>query len=210
MSATAPASDDPTTEGNGRNEPEGQKSDRRLLGRRGMVLAVVVVPVIGFALLLATGLARDPRGLPSDLIGKRAPEFSLSRLGAAGRMELASLRGQVVVLNFWASWCLACRDEHPDLLAAWERYRERGVVLVGVDFEDTEEAALAYTREMGGDWPLVSDPGSRAAIAYGVFGVPETFVIAPDGSVTAKHVGAVTYAWLTREIDAALRTEDAA
>ncbi len=109
------------------------------------------------------------------------------------------------MVNFWASWCLACREEHPDLLAAWERYRERGVVLVGIDFEDTEEAALANAEEMGGDWPLVTDPGSRTAIAYGVFGVPETFVIAPDGTITAKTVGAVTYEWLSKEIDAALR-----
>jgi cytochrome c biogenesis protein CcmG, thiol:disulfide interchange protein DsbE len=114
-----------------------------------------------------------------------------------------------VVVNFWASWCLACRDEHPDLLAAWDRYRERGVVIVGVDFEDTEAAALAYAKEMGGDWPLVTDPGSRTAIAYGVFGVPETFVIAPDGTITAKKVGAVTYAWLTRQIEAALRIDEA-
>jgi len=110
-----------------------------------------------------------------------------------------------VIVNFWASWCLACRDEHSDLLAAWERYRERGVVLIGVDFEDTDEAALAYAEEMGGDWPLVTDPNSRAAIAYGVFGVPETFVIAPNGTITAKRVGAVTYEWLTSEIEAALR-----
>jgi cytochrome c biogenesis protein CcmG/thiol:disulfide interchange protein DsbE len=78
------------------------------------------------------------------------------------------------------------------------------VVLTGVDFEETEEAALAYAKEMGGDWPLVTDPNSRAATAYGVFGVPETVVIAPDGTITAKRVGAVTYEWLTSQIEAAL------
>ena len=167
---------------------------------------MVLVPTIAFALLLASRLGRDPRELPSQLVGKPAPSFALPRLGGGGRLDLASLRGQVVVVvNFWASWCLACREEHPDLLAAWERYRERGVVLVGIDFEDTEEAALANAEEMGGDWPLVTDPGSRTAIAYGVFGVPETFVIAPDGTITAKTVGAVTYEWLSKEIDAALR-----
>jgi cytochrome c biogenesis protein CcmG/thiol:disulfide interchange protein DsbE len=109
------------------------------------------------------------------------------------------------VLNFWASWCRPCREEHPALLAAWDRYRERGVVIVGVDFEDTERAALAYAEEMGGDWPLVTDPGSRTAIDYGVFGVPETFVIAPDGTIVAKTVGAVTYEWLEDHVEAALR-----
>lgn len=167
----------------------------------------MLVLVLAFTLLLASGVGRDPRELPSELVGTRAPTFTLPGLGGGEGVDLASLRGQVVVVNFWASWCLACREEHPDLLAAWGRYRERGVVFVGIDFEDTEAAALAYAEEMGGDWPLVTDAGSRTAIAYGVFGVPETFVIAPDGTITAKKVGAVTYEWLTREIELALRKE---
>lgn len=185
------------------DEPEQQSARSRR--PRGLLAGFVLIPVLAFTLLLASGLGRDPRELPSELVGRRAPTFTLPRLGGGGQVDLASLRGQVVVVNFWASWCLACREEHPDLLTAWERYRERGLVLVGVDYEDTEAAALAYAEEMGGDWPLVTDPGSRAAIAYGVFGVPETLVIAPDGSITAKKVGAVTYEWLTREIESALR-----
>lgn len=177
----------------------------RTRGRHGIVVTLVVVPVVAFTLLLASGFGRDPRTLPSELVGHRAPAFTLPRLGTDGQIDLASLRGQVVVVNFWASWCVACREEHPDLLAAWERYRERGVVLVGIDYEDTESGALAYTKEMGGDWPLVTDRGSYTAIAYGVYGVPETFVIGRDGTITAKHVGAVTYAWLTDEIEFALR-----
>ena len=167
----------------------------------------VLVPVLALTLVLASGLGRDPRVLPSELIGRRAPTFALPRLGRDGSVDLASLRGQVVVVNFWASWCVACREEHPALLAAWARYRERGVVLVGIDFEDTDDAALAYAAEMSGDWPLVTDLGSRTAIAYGVFGVPETFVIAPDGTIAAKIVGAVNYEWLTAEIDGALRQD---
>lgn len=206
----APSSGEEPEEGprDGPEVPPERQDPAKRPGRRQFVAALVIVPVIGLTLLLATGLGRDPRTLPSELVGKPAPLFNLPRLGDPGRIDLTSLRGQVVVVNFWASWCLACRKEHPHLLAAWERYRERGVVLVGIDFEDTEGAALAYTEEMGGDWPLVTDPGSRTAIAYGVFGVPETFVIAPDGTITAKRVGAVSYEWLTAEIDAALRTED--
>ena len=180
-------------------------SDRPRHGRS-LLAGVVLVPVLAFVVLLASGLGRDPRVLPSELIGRPAPAFILPRLGGGASVSLGSLRGQVVIVNFWASWCLACREEHPDLLATWERYRERGVVLIGVDFEDTEEAALAYTEEMGGDWPLVTDPGSRTAITYGVFGVPETFVIAADGTIAAKRVGAVTYEWLTTEIEGALGT----
>ena len=189
-----------------RDEPE--REPARSFRRRGLIAAQVLVPVVAFTLLLASGLGRDPRELPSELVGTPAPTFTLPGLGTGEQIDLASLRGQVVVVNFWASWCLACREEHPDLLAAWGRYRERGVVFVGVDYEDTEASALAYTKEMGGDWPLVTDPGSRTAIAYGVFGVPETFVVAPGGTITAKRIGAVTYAWLTREIDSALRRED--
>lgn len=188
------------------DEPgDDEREPARSRGRRRLILGGVLVAVLGFVLLLASGLGGDPRELPSELVDERAPTFSLPRLGGVGTIDLASLRGQVVVVNFWASWCQACREEHPDLMAAWDRYRDRGVVLIGIDFEDTEQAALAYTEEMGGDWPLVTDPGSRTAIAYGVFGVPETFVIAPNGMITAKRVGAVTYEWLSTEIDAALR-----
>jgi cytochrome c biogenesis protein CcmG/thiol:disulfide interchange protein DsbE len=176
-------------------------------GSRAWRIAIAMTPVLALTVLLASGLGRDPRALPSTLVGKTAPSFDLPSLGGDGSLSLASLRGQVVVVNFWASWCLECHREHPALVAAWERYRERGVVFVGVNFEDGEGAALAYAAERPGDWPLVADPGSRTAIAYGVFGVPETFVIASDGSVTAKTIGEVTYTWLTREIDRALRTE---
>jgi cytochrome c biogenesis protein CcmG/thiol:disulfide interchange protein DsbE len=173
---------------------------------RGRVIVMTLVPVVAFALLLASGLGRDPRELPSELIADRAPEFALPELGGQGDIS-GPTEGQVFVVNFWASWCEECRLEHPALAAAWDRYRERGVVFVGVVFEDGEESALQYAGEQGGDWPLVMDPGSRTAIAYGVFGVPETFVIGPDGTIAAKTVGEVTYSWLTEEIDRALRTE---
>jgi cytochrome c biogenesis protein CcmG, thiol:disulfide interchange protein DsbE len=180
-------------------EPAPRRSRTRLI-------VLTLVPVIAFAVLLGSGLGRDPRSLPSELIDTSAPAFSLPELGGQGDIS-GPLEGQVVVVNFWASWCTECRLEHPALAAAWDRYRERGVVFVGVVFEDAEGPALAYASDQGGDWPLVMDPGSRTAIAYGVFGVPETFVIAPDGTIAAKTVGEVTYTWLTEEIDRALRTD---
>jgi cytochrome c biogenesis protein CcmG/thiol:disulfide interchange protein DsbE len=185
--------------------PDGRK-DRP----RWRLVAIVLAPLLLFALLLASGLGEDPRELPSELEGDPAPAFSLPRFDAEGTVDLEDLRGQVVVVNFWASWCVPCREEHPALAAAWGRYRERGVVLVGVLFEDTVEGALAFRDELGGDWPLVTDPGARVAIAFGVYGIPETFVIAPDGSIAAKTVGAVTYDWLTSEIEEALRAEESA
>lgn len=189
------------------DEPAEPSPPRR---HRGRTIAIVLAPVVLFALLLATGLGKDPRALPSELIGKTAPVFSLPRLDADGTIASEDLAGQVVVLNFWASWCVPCRDEHPALEAAWGRYRERGVVVLGVSFEDTPEGAMNFRDEMGGDWPLARDPGSKTAIAYGVFGVPETFVIAPDGTISAKTTGAVTYDWLTDEIERALRSGNAA
>jgi cytochrome c biogenesis protein CcmG, thiol:disulfide interchange protein DsbE len=176
--------------------------------RRWTTVALVVAPLVLFALLLASGLGGDPRALPSELIGRPAPHFSLPRIDDDGTVDLGELDGQVVVVNFWASWCIPCRDEHQALSAAWGRYRERGVVVLGVSFEDTREAGLAFRDELGGDWPLVEDPGSDTAIDYGVFGVPETFVIDPDGTISAKTTGAVTYGWLTENIERALRTQD--
>jgi cytochrome c biogenesis protein CcmG/thiol:disulfide interchange protein DsbE len=159
--------------------------------------------------LLGSGLGKDPRALPSELISRPAPDLNLPQLAGAGSVRLADLRGQVVVVNFWASWCAECVTEHPALLAAWQRYRERGVVFVGVVFEDTAPAATDFMDRMGGDWPVVLDGDSATALDYGVFGVPETFVIAPDGTIADKQVGEVSYEWLIERIDAALRSGSA-
>jgi len=152
------------------------------------------------ALLLAVGLRRDPTTIRSALLGRRAPEFALRTLDESRMIRLSDLRGQVVIVNFWASWCAACRDEHPNLLAAWNRYRDQGVVLVGIDFQDDREAALQFMRDLGGDWPVVQDPEGRTALAYGVYGVPETFFIGRDGVVRYKRIGASSYELLTDQI----------
>lgn len=195
MSVGPPVLDDPAA-----------SKDRSGRHGRWRAVALVVVPLVAFTGLLGSGLGKDPRALPSQLIGKPAPGLSLPQIRGAGTVRLADLRGQVLVVNFWASWCAECVTEHPALLAAWQRYRERGVVFLGVVFQDTATAATDFMDRMGGDWPVVLDGDSAAALDYGVFGVPETFVIAPDGTIVDKQVGEVTYEWLIERIDAALRS----
>lgn len=160
--------------------------------------------VILLTLLLSFGLSRDPTVIRSALVDRTAPDFALRTLDGSATVRLADLRGQVVVLNFWASWCADCRIEHPNLAEAWQRYRDRGVVLLGVAFQDRPSASRAYLADFGGDWPQLSDPGSRTALAYGVYGVPETFVIGTDGRVAFKQIGPVNYDRLSREITSLL------
>ncbi|HEX8696739.1 MAG TPA: redoxin domain-containing protein [Longimicrobium sp.] len=173
--------------------------------KRVAIVLAALVPLIG---LLAFGLTRDPRELDSPLPGRAAPRFALpvftdptgQPLGRT--VSLDQHRGQVVVLNFWASWCLACRDEHRTLSAVAERYRGRGVQFYGVLYNDSPENGERWIEEMGGQvYPGLRDAGARTAIDYGLYGVPETFFIAPDGRVAYKHVGPVTEAVLVQWIE---------
>jgi cytochrome c biogenesis protein CcmG, thiol:disulfide interchange protein DsbE len=163
-------------------------------------LAAVAIVVTLFAGLLATGLGRDPTAISSPLIGRTAPGFQLRTLDGKRMVRLGDLRGQVVVVNFWASWCTECRVEHPALDATWQRFRDSGVVIVGVGFQDTRSDALAYLKSAGVTWPAVEDPGSRTALAYGVYGIPETFFIGTDGEIAAKQVGPVSYDKVVAEV----------
>jgi len=169
--------------------------------RRARRVAALLAAIIGLTALFAFGLRRDPSLIRSALVGNRAPNFTLRTIDGGQTVSLADLRGQVVVVNFWASWCAACRREHPNLLAAWNRYRDRGVVVIGIVFEDTPAAAMAYMRELGGDWPNLVDPGGRTALAYGIYGIPETFFIGPDGKVAFKQIGYSSYDLLINNID---------
>lgn len=169
-------------------------------------VAAVLASAGVLATLFGYGLSNDPTLVHSPLIGRPGPSFDLGTLQGSGHLALSSLRGQVVVLNFWASWCGPCRLEHPALQAAWDRYRDEGVVVIGISYQDRASDAIAFFKELGGDWPLLVDPGSKVALAYGVTGVPETFVIDRSGRIAGKFFGPVTYAWLTDEISALLRT----
>ena len=168
---------------------------------RALIGALLAIPLI---FLLLTEIDKDPRAIASPLPGHAAPAFKLAVFsvpgGAAKNVELMrdsirldSLRGRVVVLNFWASWCLACRDEHVPLSQAAVALTGQDVRFFGVLYEDVPKNGRDWIAEMGGQaYPGLYDPGSRTAIDYGIYGVPETFFIGRDGRVAYKHVGAVT------------------
>jgi cytochrome c biogenesis protein CcmG, thiol:disulfide interchange protein DsbE len=147
------------------------------------------IPVLA---LLAYGFRVNPREIPSPLVGRPATAFALKAYDGTP-VSLERLRGKVVVLNFWASWCIpACYEEAPALERAWRAYRDRDVVVVGVDIQDTPEAGEKFLRQFNLSFPNAPDPGGKVSIDYGVYGVPETFFIDRAGRIRAKHVGAVT------------------
>jgi cytochrome c biogenesis protein CcmG, thiol:disulfide interchange protein DsbE len=153
------------------------------------LLPVAALPVLA---LLAYGFRLDPRNIPSPLVGRPAAAFALTAFDGTP-VTLGTLRGKVVVVNFWASWCNpACYEEAPVLERAWRTYRERGVVVVGVDMQDTPEAAQAFIRRFALTFPNAPDHGGKFAVEYGGDGVPETFFVDREGTIRAKHVGAVT------------------
>ena len=168
---------------------------------RALIGALFAIPLI---FLLLTEIGKDPRAITSPLPGHPAPDFKLAVFalpgGAAKNVELMrdsirldSLHGHVVVLNFWASWCLACRDEHRPLSAAATALTGQDVRFYGVLYQDVPQNGRDWIKEMGGQtYPGLYDPGSRTAIDYGIYGVPETFFIGTDGKVAFKWVGAVT------------------
>jgi cytochrome c biogenesis protein CcmG/thiol:disulfide interchange protein DsbE len=157
-----------------------------------------ILPVLG---LLAYGLTRDPNIIESPLPGRVAADFTLESLDGQ-TISLRDLRGKVVVLNFWASWCLSCELEHPYFVEAERKYAGHDVQILGIIYQDSRANAIRYMRRMGGNWPNLIDPGSRVAIDYGVYGVPETFFIGRDGVIAYKQIGPVSPAlldtWITR------------
>ena len=147
-----------------------------------LVLLAGFVLVVPLLLVLVVNLGRDPHLIRSPLIGQPAPRFTLRPVGGGAPVSLESLRGRPVVVNFWATWCMPCRDEHPALQAAARRYG-RDVTFLGVVYED-EESNVSRVSSV---FPVLMDPGSRAALAYGVQGVPETYFINREGVIVAKY-----------------------
>jgi cytochrome c biogenesis protein CcmG/thiol:disulfide interchange protein DsbE len=168
------------------------------------VKVLVPLSVIPLLLLLAYGFGKDPKRVPSPLVGRESPNFTISLL-EGGELTLRELRGKIVVMNFWASWCYpACWNEAPRLEAAWRRYKDQGVVLVGIVYQDTEGNARDFIAKHGKTYPNGMDVRSRIAIEYGVYGVPETFFIDREGRVAHKHIGEIDMGTLVTKIETLL------
>lgn len=139
-----------------------------------ILIAVLMVAVVGW------GIYQNSLGQPQD---GQAPGFTLPLLGEDGTWTLSDHRGEVVVINFWGSWCGPCRDEAPMLQRAYEFFQDRGVVFIGMDVKDIESDALAFIEEFGITYPSVMDIGGKMEVAYRTQGVPETFVVGKDGDI---------------------------
>jgi len=156
--------------------------------------AKFLVPLALFLVLvgfLGYGLTLNPREVPSPLVDKPAPDFRLATLASPDTpLGLSDMRGQVWLLNVWASWCVSCRQEHPVLM---DLARAKVVPLVGLNYKDTRPEALGWLQEHGDPYTVsVVDADGRVGIDYGVYGVPETFLIDREGVIRYKHIGPVT------------------
>ena len=172
--------------------------------RIGLVVAILAgALMVGLGILLAGRFGTSVSVASSALIGKPLPDVTLPYLEEEGEISFSDYRGDILVINFWASWCLACREEHPALIGASNDYADAGVTFIGVNTQDTYGPAVAFLDDMGRgeNWIYVVDEGTRAGFALGVLGVPETFFVDRDGTIVGKISGPSTYALLARTLD---------
>ena len=177
----------------------GHGSTPRPSRARQMALLVPLLVFVAVGLFLAIGLTRDPREIPSPLIGKPVPAFSLPPVrGRSLGLSTADLKGDVSLVNVFASWCVACREEHPLLM----QIKRDGVVPVhGLNYKDRPADAARWLEERGDPYTRTgADLDGRVAIDWGVYGVPETFVVDREGRIAYKHIGPITPAAWNRTL----------
>ena len=176
--------------------------------------AVFLIAMIAFLSVLWRGLNSDPNKVPSALIDKEALGFEVKWLQGQEHMKapraegfsLADFKGRPMILNFWASWCYSCQSEASDFEAFWQRYKDKGIVVAGIAIQDTPEAALGFAKKYGKTYILGLDAeDGKAAIDYGVTGVPETFFIDKEGRVVHKEAGPVSTELLAKYAEILLK-----
>ncbi|MYH55446.1 MAG: TlpA family protein disulfide reductase [Acidimicrobiia bacterium] len=181
------------------------------MSRQGLRLLAAGLVVIGtLAAVFATRLGDGESTGYAALSGSPAPDLTLHRLNGDGSVNLSDLSDthQVVVVNFFASWCLQCRNEHPDLVSTAAAYQDRSVRFVGVSFQDDPSRSTAFLDELGrgNETEYLTDPGSRAAIEFGIFGVPET-VFLSNGVIAGKFLGETDASTLSQALEQLLSGE---
>ena len=166
------------------------------MNRRMLLPLAIFVVLAGF---LFAGLWRDPREVPSPLVGKPAPSFKLAQLHPPQEaLGTADMKGKVWLMNVWASWCVSCREEHPLLVAL---AREKIVPIIGLNYKDEPAAGMRWLTDNGDPYDRsVVDRDGRVGIDYGVYGVPETFLIDKNGTIRYKQIGPITQEALTKKI----------
>lgn len=182
---------------------------RGISGLKVAAWAVVGLTAV-LAVVLASRFGSDPALSESPLLGKPMPDANLPRLVGEGEVDLGDFEGDILVVNFFASWCLECRLEHDALVAASDSFAGSGVRFVGIAYQDDPVDALGFLEEEGlsPSTEYLLDEGSRAAIAFGVVGVPETYFVDADGTVVGRIIGPTDALTLGSTIDAIRRGED--
>jgi cytochrome c biogenesis protein CcmG/thiol:disulfide interchange protein DsbE len=155
------------------------------------IAVAVAVPVALLVIVLANGQPAATRAVKSPLVGKPAPPIEGTTVDG-GDATLAALKGKWVVVNFFATWCVPCRQEHAELVRFSQAHETTGdAAVLAVVYSDDSQAVREFRDKEGGDWPMLADPKGRIALDYGVAGVPESFLVSPDGVVVAKLLGGV-------------------
>lgn len=165
-------------------QPAGLRGRR--IGRFSLWVLLIWVLLIGFLVMIGLGLLRTQEGQVG--VGSAAPQFTLTTFDGQ-TINTNELRGQVVVVNFWASWCTPCEQEAAELEQAYQDYKSQGVVFVGVNYVDTEPEALDYLSRYNITYPNGPDLGTRVSQAYRIRGVPETYIMGPDGKLAGVMIG---------------------
>lgn len=163
--------------------------------KRGIVWGSVIVAASALVVAVAfvSRFGVDPQLSPSPLIGKPVPDVTVYRVPDGEPIALGELGGEILVVNFWAPWCVPCRAEHAELTAVAEAFGSAGVRLLGIAYESREAHIVEFLDELGWSYEVALDDRSRAAIGFGIRGVPETFFVDRDGLVVAKVTGPVDY-----------------
>lgn len=172
--------------------PTKQKSGLKLFYQ-----ILVYGSILALLAIVGWGLAKARSG---QVASGLAPDFTLASFNG-DTIKLSDLRGQVVIINFWASWCPPCREEAAYLEQTWQKYKDRGVFFIGIDYADTDKEALAYLEEFNITYFNGSDLGTRISQAYNMQGVPETFYVDKNGELRGIHVGPLFYPTLDEKIE---------